>query len=209
MNLKTFFLLSSIILLLTIPFLKGNKELNKADFQRTSRLQKQQSEVLNFSEYSYRDADFKILKRMLMSKCNVENCFPDSGICKGEKCFCLEGFLTVPMKGDHRSCNYQQKKIIYSLLLESFGFIGFGHIYAGRYFNGFLKLIWFFVNIFYGVQFVMVLMKENSDTDAAYYIKMLISLACVSVPILWHFIDLYKFSNNLYFDGNNLPMHNW
>lgn len=70
-------------------------------------------------------------------------------------------------------------------------------------------MIWFFINIFYGVQFVMVLMKENSETDAAYYFKMLISLACISVPILWHFIDLYKFSNNLYLDGNELPMLNW
>lgn len=209
MNLKILIIMTTLFLLSLISLINGNEQFNKKDIQTNLNLKKQKSEILNFSQYSYKDADFKILKRMLMSKCNVENCSPASGICKGERCICLEGFLTIPKKGDYHSCNYQQKKIIYALLLESFSLIGFGHIYAGRYFNGFLKMIWFFINIFYGVQFVMVLMKENSETDAAYYFKMLISLACISVPILWHFIDLYKFSNNLYLDGNDLPMLNW
>lgn len=226
MNSKTKFLLSIIVTLLftSLPFLKANQNLNNnnnnkifENNQNTSNInfspsnfkKLPQSETKNTSNNSFKDIEFKILKRMLMSKCNVENCNPAAGVCKGEKCVCLEGYLTVPIKGDSHSCNYQQKKIIYALLLESFGLFGFGHIYAGRFFNGFLKLVWFFVNIFYGVQFVMVLMKENSDTDAAYYVKMIISFACISVPILWHFIDLYKFSNNLYLDGNEIPMLNW
>lgn len=195
MNIK--FSLCLIIILVDILFVN-----NQSNFRGNS-------ELYSLDEYSFKDSDFQALKRMLMSKCNVDNCNPNQGNCKGEKCVCLEGYLTIPTKNDHRSCNYARKKAIYALLLESFGFIGFGHIYAGRLFNGILKMIWFFVNIFYGVQFVLVFMKENAETDAAYYVKMIISIACVSVPIIWHFIDLYRFSNNLYLDGNDIPMLNW
>jgi len=197
MTFKSFLLFSLIISSI-------NTSANTNDFNM-----RKQSEIINLNNHLDRETDFQILKRMLMSKCSVENCYPNSGVCKGEKCFCLEGYLTIPMKNDFRSCNYSQKKTIYALLLESFGLIGFGHLYAGRYFNGILKLLWFFVNIFYGVQFVLVFMKENSDTDAAYYVKMVISLACISIPIIWHFIDLFKFSNNHYLDGNDIAMLNW
>ncbi len=199
MNFKTLFIFFSIISLNILPTSISSEAITR----------KTESEIINISSYSYKDTDFKVLKRMLMSKCNVENCPSNSGICKGEKCYCSEGYLTVPTKNDARSCNYAQKKNIFALLLESFGLIGFGHVYAGRYINGILKFVWFFINIFYGVQFVLVFMKENSDTDAAYYVKMIISLICVAVPIVWHFIDLFKFANNHYLDGNDIPMLNW
>ena len=144
--------------------------------------------------------------RLLMSSCNSENCFPFQGICKGEKCVCLEGYLTIPVPGESHSCNYAQKKVIYSLLLESFGLIGMGHIYCERWVNGLLKIIWFFINIFYGVQFVLAFMKENADTNTAHYVKVFISLGCLSIPVIWHFIDLYNFSNGNYKDGNGVEL---
>ena len=165
--------------------------------------------IYSVNDLPYKDADFHILKRMLMSSCNSENCFPFQGICKGEKCFCLEGFLTMPTPNEPRSCNYAQKKVIYALLIESFGLFGFGHIYCERYFNGFFKIFWFFINIFFGVQFVLVFMKESVDTNTAHYMKVFISLSCVSIPVIWHFIDLYNFSNGIYKDGNEVELLFW
>jgi hypothetical protein len=162
--------------------------------------------ILLIKESRYRDLDFLKIKRMLMSKCNPENCYPFQGNCKGEKCFCLDGYKTLPTPNENRSCNYVQKKVIFALLLESFGLFGFGHIYCERYFEGVLKIIWFFINIFFGVQFVMAFMKEAVDTDAAHYIKVVISLVCLSVPVIWHFIDLYNFSNGNYKDGNEIEL---
>ena len=177
-------------------------------FYRNSLIQ-QTSHFQNINNLKYVDKDYPVLKRMLMSKCNVENCSPTQGICKGEKCVCLDGFLTLPMKNDHKSCNYSQKKVIFALLLESFGLIGFGHIYAGRIFNGILKFIFFYSIIFFGTQFVVVIMKEDSDTPHAYYFKMFICGAIISIPVIWHFVDLYKFSTNQYLDGNDIHMINW
>ena len=86
-------------------------------FYRNSLIQ-QTSHFQNINNLKYVDKDYPVLKRMLMSKCNVENCSPTQGICKGEKCVCLDGFLTLPMKNDHKSCNYSQKK---SNFCPSFG----------------------------------------------------------------------------------------
>jgi hypothetical protein len=52
-------------------------------------------------------------------------------------------------------------------------------------------------------------MKENTDTETAYYIKLLISAACLAVPLVWHLIDLYKWANNQYLDGNGYPLLDW
>jgi archaellum biogenesis protein FlaJ (TadC family) len=96
-----------------------------------------------------------------------------------------------------------------ALLLECFGFIGFGHIYAGRTFAGIFKNLVFYAIICLGSQFVIQLMKGDSDTEIAYYVKLLISAACLCLPIIWHLIDLYRFATNQYLDGNSQPMKNW
>ena len=76
-----------------------------------------------------------------------------------------------------------------ALLLETFGLIGFGHLYAGRFLNAFFKLIVFYAIICFGFQFVIQLLKENSDSDLANYIKIGISISCFGTPIIWHFLD--------------------
>mgnify|MGYP000897500587 CR=1 FL=1 len=177
-----------------------------SDSENNKNRNKNRNILLSIKESTYRDADFLKLKRMLMSSCNSENCFPLQGTCKGEKCVCLEGYLTIPTPNEPHSCNYVQKKVIFALLLETFGLIGFGHIYCERYYYGFIKIIWFFINIFYGVQFVMAFMKENVDTNAAHYVKLVISLICLSIPVIWHFVDLYNFSIGDYKDGNGVDL---
>lgn len=156
---------------------------------------------------SSRDNLYETL-RNLQNSCNTDTCIPGQGYCKADKCVCLEGFMSVEDK-NNKLCNYKQKNVMISLLLEAFGLVGFGHLYAGRMFAGILKLICFYVIICYGSQFVIAFMKENTDTETAYYIKLLISFACLAVPLLWHCFDLYKWANNEYLDGNGHMMMDW
>lgn len=143
------------------------------------------------------------------NKCNYLICPSEQGFCKADKCFCLEGYLTVQNDKTDKYCNYKQKNIITALLLETFGLIGFGHLYAGRVFYGLLKLFCFYIIICYGSQFVIQFMKENTDSDIAYYIKLGISIICIGTPLVWHFIDLFNWANNNYKDGNGLPLLDW
>ena len=149
------------------------------------------------------------LNRQLQSTCNSENCPSLQGYCKTNKCICLDGYITVSDNTNFKFCNYEQKQSIIALLLESFGLFGVGHLYAGRIYYGISKIFCFFVFICLGSQFVITLLKEESDTKIAYYVKLLISLGCLGVPIIWHLFDLYKWAKNMYDDGNNQPMMSW
>jgi hypothetical protein len=142
-----------------------------------------------------------------LGNCNDIICPPHQGYCRADKCECLKGYLTI--KDEKKYCNYKQKNTITALLLETFGLIGFGHLYAGRFFNAFIKLIIFYGIICFGFQFVIQLLKENSDSDLANYIKIGISLTCFGIPIIWHFLDLYYWAFNKYLDGNGMPLLDW
>ena len=148
-------------------------------------------------------------ERFLQTICEPSICPPGHGYCKGNKCICLDGYISVMDKKNHKYCNYEQKHMMTALLLESFGFIGFGHLFTGRVFAGILKLIVFYVIICYGSQFVIQFMKGDNDTERAYYVKLIISASCMCLPVIWHLIDLYRFATNQYLDGNGQPMKNW
>jgi TM2 domain-containing membrane protein YozV len=160
-------------------------------------------------EFFEKEKHDKLFKRILQNVCNPESCPPFQGYCRDDDCVCLEGYITKKDPMNHKFCNYRQKSVIISLLLEAFGLIGFGHVYAGRIFYGVLKLVAFYLLICCGSQFVITLMKENSDTDTAYYIKLMLSTAILGLPVLWHFIDLYKWGTNQYLDGNEQSMESW
>jgi hypothetical protein len=142
-----------------------------------------------------------------LGNCNDIICPPHQGYCRADKCECLKGYLTI--KDEKKYCNYKQKNTITALLLETFGLIGFGHLYAGRFLNAFFKLIVFYAIICFGFQFVIQLLKENSDSDLANYIKIGISISCFGTPIIWHFLDLYYWAFNKYLDGNGMPLLDW
>ena len=67
-----------------------------------------------------------------------------NGICNSTKpydCICNKGFTTPP--GNYYRCNYQNKKLLYALLLEIFPSFGFGFLYINRYEIFIAKLISF------------------------------------------------------------------
>jgi hypothetical protein len=154
-------------------------------------------------------SDYSENLRQLQTICEPSVCPPTQGYCRGNRCICLDGYISVFNDNNHIYCNYPQKIMLYSLLLESFGMIGFGHIYAGRIWPGIIKFIVFYVIICFGTQFVISFMKEDHDTDTAYYIKLVISAACLGFPVVWHIVDLYKFATNQYLDGLGEPMKDW
>lgn len=169
-----------------------------------------QASIINLINQDYQDyTKGREFNRHLQSSCNPENCPPLQGYCKSDKCICLEGYITVLDQTNFKFCNYKQKESVIALLLESFGLFGVGHLYAGRIYYGLSKIFCFFIFICLGSQFVITLLKEESDTVIAYYVKLLISLGCMGVPIAWHIVDLYKWANNMYRDGNDQPMLNW
>ena len=110
--------------------------------------------------------------RLLQAQCSIDNCPIAQGFCNSGKCVCIDGFISIDA---HSFCSYKQKQVVYALTLESFGLIGFGHFYAGRVLAGIVKMLCFYIIICYGSQFVIAFLKETSDTDTAYYIKILIS----------------------------------
>jgi hypothetical protein len=169
-----------------------------------------QSSIKNLFNEEFQEYNRSVnYDRLLQTSCNPDNCPAKQGYCKSDKCVCLEGYITVSGQTDFKFCNYKQIESIVALLLESFGLFGFGHLYAGRTYYGLSKILCFFIFICLGSQFVITLLKEESDTMIAYYVKLLISLGCLGVPIAWHLVDLYKWANNMYMDGNNQPMMNW
>ena len=168
--------------------------------------------IINSQLTSLRNLDGDIdnlFGERILQGCNPDICITTQGYCKSDVCICLEGFITVNNKDNHNVCNYKQKSSMWGLLLECFGLIGVGHLYAGRLFYGIFKMVCFYVIICYGSQFVIVFMKENSETEAAYYVKLIISVGTLVVPIIWHLIDLYMWANNRYLDGNGQSMLVW
>lgn len=147
--------------------------------------------------------------RSLQTKCNLISCPSQKGYCKSDECICYKGYITYNEKDSEKFCSYHQKNSFFALLLEAFGLIGFGHLYSGRIFAGFIKILYFYLIICCGTQFVIQFMKENAETDLAYRIKMIISLVFLATPLIWHFIDLYNYVNTNYKDGNGMPMINW
>lgn len=148
--------------------------------------------------------------RYLLNDCNQLVCKPPGGSCSKEgKCQCLQGYITVQSQNDHTLCNYAQKKQVIAFMLEMFGLIGFGFIYIGYYFRGLMKIFVFFMIIVYGTQFIIVFLREKSDTQAAYFFKLALSCCCICLPIFWHFLDLVNFAFNSFNDTNGIPLESW
>ena len=148
--------------------------------------------------------------RYLTNDCNNLICSLPGGLCSKEgKCQCFQGYITVQSQTDHKLCNYAQKKQFIAFILEMFGLVGFGFIYIGYYFRGFMKIFVLSLIIICGTQFIIVFLKEKSDTQAAYFFKLALSCCCICFPIFWHFFDLVNLAYSNYNDNNGIPLESW
>jgi len=202
----------NVVILIAIPqeqskFLKENELLNiiNNNSNNNNLNENTKSKFLFFQQQNNTGID----DFSMVPICVPNNCPKDQGVCINNKCQCLTGFITITTKTDHRFCNYEQKSMKIAFLFEACGFIGFGHIYAGRFFYGIIKCLSIYSVIMFGIQFIITFLAETSDTKAALYTKYIISFACLSFPLVWHLVDLINFCNNVYSDGNGNPMLYW
>ena len=87
--------------------------------------------------------------------------------------------------------------------------MGFGFIYLGQYLRGLMKLFIFFLMIVFGTQFIIVFLREKSESQAVYFFKLSISCCCICLPIVWHLIDLFNLAFNNYKDNQGVPVEPW
>ena len=136
----------------------------------------------------------KILEKIRPNSelCNEDNCPTDRGTCSGENyCYCFEGYISTFEKPYF--CDYGQKDRTLYFLLEFVLSFGIGHLYAGHYFYGIIKLIC------YGSIFGLYLTKysKKKGIDAART-----RLFLWVIITIWQFIDGYCIFKGIYPDGN-------
>jgi len=147
----------------------------------------------------------------------VNTCPKKFGNCKSpNECQCNKGFInyvenskiTKGFSGQY--CSYEQKKQLYSFLIESFISFGIGHIYAERYLAGYSKLLLgLLIIILYIVQksFTKGLALEDfSKTSPKLYITQILLMLVICI---WQLIDIVLIGINTYLDGNGMPLESW
>ena len=125
--------------------------------------------------------------------CNEENCPPERGTCSWENfCFCFDGYLStyeIPVL-----CDYQQKDRTLYFVLEFFLSLGIGHLYAGNYIYGIIKMICY--SGLLGLYFVKYLNKKGIDAAR-------IRLYIWVIIAIWQIIDGLCIFRGIYTDGND------
>ena len=100
------------------------------------------SSVLSDRRHNKKDGLTKILDKIKPDSelCNEENCPPERGTCSGENfCFCFDGYISSYESSTQ--CDYEQKDRTLYFLLEFVLSFGIGHLYAGHYIYGIIKML--------------------------------------------------------------------
>ena len=127
--------------------------------------------------------------------CNEEICPIDRGTCSGENfCFCFDGYISSYESS--RQCDYEQKDRTLYFLLEFVLSFGVGHIYAGNYVYGAIKMICYIA--LFGVY--LIKFKKKKGIDAAR-----IRLFIWVIIAIWQLIDGLCIFKGKYTDGNDKP----
>lgn len=181
------------------------------------------------SNFYYSDWETKYLSQYLMDRekyffarninCNKVNCREPSACLDNHTCGCKGGYvnINIPLIANDQYCFYKQKSQLIAFFLELFIPIGVGHWYAGRLGCGFYK----FALICLPLHIILILYccfmlqmknrgsKENDDFKSSefYGLFVPIFIFLFIVWITWQMFDIYYFANNLYRDGNNVPLY--
>ena len=124
--------------------------------------------------------------------CNEDNCPKHRGTCSGENyCYCFDGYISSFETSFF--CDYDQKDRTLYFLLEFVLSFGIGHLYAGNYIYGIIKLICY--SILFGLYHFKF--KKTKGIDAAR-----ISLFLWTIISIWQFIDGRNIFKGIYTDGN-------
>ena len=160
-----------------------------------------------------------------------QNCPLNQGICSGETCQCLEGYRTfidksLPLE-QQTYCNYKQVNHFIPLVLEFFPAIGLGHFYAGKYIQGFIKLIlavtWIwamfylhkelnipdFVESFGKIIFNKAIGEELKSSGDGFTKEEIVQyIFNVTFYPFWilYLIDIFMYFTKSYSDGKGIPL---
>ena len=147
--------------------------------------------IVFFFLFSFVELEIIEINTKEESYCNYKVCPPNKGYCKVDTCICFEGFMTNKEELPQVYCNYEQKHTMTALLLETFGLIGFGHIYSGRYGSGILKMIIFYAIICFGTQLRTGIDKSLIHNNLAHRFR------CCVLYKDSYLIDLYRNTNSV------------
>lgn len=147
--------------------------------------------------------------------CSIKTtCPPRYGSCiSPSECKCAYGFSNFIVNNKNlpdqngNFCAYEQKKLIYAFLLESFLSLGLGHIYSGRYLLGYIKMIFclLIVSLFLIQTYINkgVLLEGFAKQSP---ILLVIYLIFSVVWLIWQLLDMVLIGLNQYLDGNDIPL---
>ena len=127
--------------------------------------------------------------------CNEEICPIERGTCSGENfCFCFDGYISS--YESTYQCDYEQKDRTLYFLLEFVLSFGIGHIYAGNFVYGVIKMICYAGLL--GTYLIKFAKKKGIDAAR-------IRLFIWVVIAIWQLIDGLCIFKGIYTDGNGKP----
>ena len=155
------------------------------------------SSVLSDRRHNKKDGLTKILDKIKPDSelCNEENCPPERGTCSGENfCFCFDGYISSYESSTQ--CDYEQKDRTLYFLLEFVLSFGIGHLYAGHYIYGIIKMLCYVCLL--GIYFIKFAKKKGIDAAR-------IRLFIWVIISIWQMIDGISIFKGTYTDGNDKP----
>ena len=153
--------------------------------------------VLSDRRHNRKDGLTKILDKIKPDSelCNEENCPPERGTCSGENfCFCFDGYISSYESSTQ--CDYEQKDRTLYFLLEFVLSFGIGHLYAGHYIYGIIKMLCYVCLL--GIYFIKFAKKKGIDAAR-------IRLFIWVIISIWQMIDGISIFKGTYNDGNDKP----
>ncbi len=137
--------------------------------------------------------------------CDLSTCPFNQGQCIFGKCICNKEYTTVVNK-NNTNCSYTKTKQKIFFFLEVIGFVGIGHIYAGRIFFGLIKLIFLWFYSIFCISFVIIFNGLAVDLKQTALFKKYLSGLLLILPLFLHGLDMYLIGFGYYNDGNSVEL---
>ena len=152
------------------------------------------NQIITVRHHNTNEEYTKITKKILPDSelCNEQNCPSNRGTCSSENfCYCFDGYIST--YETQIQCDYEQKDRVLYFLLEFILSFGIGHLYAGKYFYGIIKMICY--GAIFGIYFFKFHTKKGID---AARIRFFLGFNY----FMWQLIDGLCIFRGVYTDGN-------
>jgi len=137
------------------------------------------------------------------SQCTKENCSINGSCINQNQCLCNPGFTFISSIPSNELCNYGLKLQITAFMLEFFLFLGFGHLYCGRYANFIIKFLVFVSFVILDFIMKYAIKVKSYKSKKSIHIS---SYIFYGIMILWQCVDVILFGLNVYTDYYGLKL---